>query len=307
MIDIDFYLSKLSKNMLPIFLFHGVVKDANTGIRNYTKKHLYAEEFELLIKKLKLKGTSISMDDLMWHGENGRQLPPYSYAITFDDGFENNYSVAAPILERYSTSATFYISTNLVNNNLMTWTDQIEYCLNNISQALVELPWNKNCYQLNSEESIIDCLKDIRFHLKKQPQIYKYEKIVDMIFDQCGMKIVSSSNHPLDKKMNWDQVSELHHNKLFTVGGHSHNHVSLGLVESSVMKNEIDTSIKLLKEKANISSHHYSYPEGQRHDFNENVIEKLKSKDIKCCPSAIDGLNELTIGSMFHLQRVMVD
>ena len=128
MIDIDFYLSKLCEDTFVIFLFHGVIKDGNTGIRNYSRKHLLAEEFEILIKKLKVKGNPISMEDIMRHHDNGRELPKYSYAINFDDGFENNYSVAAPILEKYLTPAAFYISTNLVDKNLMTWIDQIEYC-----------------------------------------------------------------------------------------------------------------------------------------------------------------------------------
>ena len=54
MIDIDYYLSKLNENTFSIFLFHGVIEDINTGIRNYTKKHLPAEEFEILIKRLKV-------------------------------------------------------------------------------------------------------------------------------------------------------------------------------------------------------------------------------------------------------------
>ena len=307
MIDIDFYLSRLRENTFVIFLFHGVIQDVNTGIRNYTKKHLLAEEFEILIKRLKAKGNPISMDDVMWHHENGKRLPPCSYAITFDDGFENNYSVAAPILEKHSTSATFYVSTNLVDKNLMTWTDQIEYCFENMNPASVQLPWNNNYLQLNSEKSKIDCLKDIRTQVKKDPQHYEPEKVVSMIFKQCSVNMVSSNDHPLDQKMNWDQVSELQHNKLFTVGGHSHNHVSLGLLDSSAMKNEIDTSINLLRNKAGISSRHYSYPEGQKNDFNENVIAELKKNNIRCCPTAIDGLNDSTIGSMFYLKRVMVN
>jgi peptidoglycan/xylan/chitin deacetylase (PgdA/CDA1 family) len=306
-IDTDFYLSKLLENTFVIFLFHGVIKDENTGIRNYTRKHLLAEEFEILIKKLKVKGNSISMDDVIWHKENGVKIPPYSYAINFDDGFENNYSVAAPILEKYSTSATFYVSTNLVDNNLMTWIDQIEYCFENMNQASVQLPWKNNSFNLNGKESKIDCLEDIRTQVKKSPNFYDPEKVVTKIFNQCSVNMVTSNDDPLDQKMNWDQVSELQHNKLFTVGGHSHNHVSLGLLESAVMKNEIDTSIKLLKDKAGISSHHYSYPEGQHNDFNENVILELKKNNIKCCPTAIDGLNDCTIGSMFFLKRVMVN
>jgi peptidoglycan/xylan/chitin deacetylase (PgdA/CDA1 family) len=307
MIDIDYYLSKLGEDTFSIFLFHGVIEDINTGIRNYTRKHLPADAFEILIKRLKVEGNPVSMDDVIWHNENGEKLPPHSYAITFDDGFENNYSVAASILEKYSTSSTFYVSTNLVDTNLMTWIDQIEYCFQNVNRASVQLSWHNKHFQLNSNESKIDCLKDIRTQVKKNPQLYDPEKIVTMIFDQCSLDMVSSNDHPLDQKMNWDQVSELQNNKLFTVGGHSHNHLSLGLLDRSAMKNEIDTSIIFLKNKAGISSQHYSYPEGQINDFNDNVIAELRQNNIRCCPTAIEGSNDITIGSLFHLKRVMVN
>ena len=307
MIDTDLYLSKLCENTFVIFLFHGVIKDENTSIRNYNRKHLPAEEFENLIKKLKAEGNSISMDAVLRHNKKGEKLPPYSYAINFDDGFENNYSIAAPILEKYLTPATFYVSTNLIDHNLMTWIDQIEYCFENIIEASVKLPWHNNYFKLNSKESKISCLNDIRTQVKKDPSLYNPEKVVSMIFKQCQVKMLTSNNHPLDQKMNWNQVSKLNNNKLFTVGGHSHNHVSLGLLDNIVMKNEIDTSINLLKDKAGITSNHYSYPEGQDNDFNENVITVLKKNNIKCCPTAIDGLNELITDSMFHLKRVMVN
>jgi hypothetical protein len=183
----------------------------------------------------------------------------------------------------------------------------IEYCFENMNQASVQLPWHNNYLKLNSNESKIDCLGDIRAQVKKDPSLYDPQKVVTMLFNQCSVNMVSSNNHPLDQKMNWGQVSELQHNKLFTVGGHSHNHVSLGLAGNSVMKNEIVTSINLLKNKAGISSHHYSYPEGQKKDFNKNVIAELKKNNIRSCPTAIDGLNDSTIGSMFHLKRVMVN
>ena len=37
-------------------------------------------------------------------------IPKRSFVITFDDGFENNYSVAAPMLDDLNIPATFYFS-----------------------------------------------------------------------------------------------------------------------------------------------------------------------------------------------------
>ena len=53
------------------------------------------------------------MDDVKNHIENKMRFPSYSYSITFDDGFENNISIAAPILYEYKTFATIYITQNL--------------------------------------------------------------------------------------------------------------------------------------------------------------------------------------------------
>ena len=58
------------------------------------------------------------------------------------------------------------------------------------------------------------------------------------------------------------------------------------------MKKEIMRSIKFLKDKANIETQHYSYPEGQAIDFDRNVVQFLKKNRIKCCPSAIYGQND---------------
>ena len=43
---------------------------------------------------------------------NNLPFPPNSFAITFDDGFENNLSVAAPLLSDLKIPLTIYITTN---------------------------------------------------------------------------------------------------------------------------------------------------------------------------------------------------
>ena len=106
--------------------------------------------------------------------------------------------------------------------------------------------------------------------------------------------------------MNWNQIYKLHSHELFSVGGHSHNHVSLGLLKINEMKKEIISSIKFLKEKANIQTQHYSYPEGQEIDFDRNVVQFLKKNRIKCCPSAIYGQNDNLLSSLFYLKRILV-
>ena len=306
MIDLDFYTNKLRKKKYVIFLFHGVIEKKFEGIRNYTNKHILKDDFKNLLIELKNKGIPISLDNVINYHTRKIPLPDYSFSITFDDGFENNYSIAKPILERLSIPATFYISTNLVDKNMMTWIDQIEFCIQSINNETFHLPWRETPYEVTSNETKIYLLESIRKNVKKNPVKFVPEEIVKYIFNQSKIELKSSNNHPLDKKMNWKQARKLHNHELFTIGGHSHNHISLGLLKPNLMEKEICKSIQYLDDKANIQTHHYSYPEGQERDFNNIVMKTLIQNNIKCCPAAINGLNDNYLSSLFDLKRIMV-
>ena len=64
----------------------------------------------------------ISMDDMI-AGLNGqKKLPSNPVTITFDDGNDNNYSAAYPILKQFGYTATFFIITGRVGQpGTMTW------------------------------------------------------------------------------------------------------------------------------------------------------------------------------------------
>jgi hypothetical protein len=68
---------------------------------------------------------------------------------------------------------------------------------------------------------------------------------------------------------------------------------------------EIKTSVDLLAQKAGVYSPHYSYPEGLAHCYSDEVIDTLKIYGVICCPTAIDGINQV-INDLFHLYRITV-
>ena len=298
------YLNYLNENNFCIFLFHGVISKKDYEVRNYNGKHLLKSNFINFLRNLVKLGNPISMDEVVYSINNNKFLPRNSFAITFDDGFENNYDIAAPILDYYNCPATFYVATSFIENNYMSWIDQIELIIEKTINKDLNLPWG-NYHITNDYKSKVKLLEDIRFNVKNFNKILPIE-IVQIIYDQLNTDIIYSGDDELTKMMDWRQVREISNHNLFTIGGHSHSHQILSFLDNNEMKKDIDKSFELISKNLKLKPRHYSYPEGLIHCFNENVINHLKSHGVVCAPSAVDGINN-HMSDLFYLKRVNVN
>ena len=294
----------LKNDEFRIFLFHGVIKKNKSIIRNYNNKHIIQKNFIDTLKFLKRSGNALDINELYFNIKNKIKLPKNSYLITFDDGFENNYSVAAPILDDLKIPTCFYFSTDFIENNTISWIDKIEYMIEKTKEKSLLLQWANNKNLINNKKNKIIFLKKIRKFVKKNFSI-DINKLLDHLSEATKIKIPNSLNTQIDKKINWKQVEKLETNKLFTIGGHSHEHFSFGSMSKKEINYQINKSMILFKKRINLNLKHYSYPEGQKKDYTNYVINKLKSKKIICCPSAISGKNNIRT-DFFNLKRDML-
>ncbi|MFQ5651442.1 MAG: polysaccharide deacetylase family protein [bacterium] len=298
------YGQRLTDSTLAIFLFHGVVEKSDYQIRNYTRKHLEKDFFYAVVKHLRQTGYPMSMEDVVACHHEREPFPPRSFVMTFDDGFENNYSIAAPILKDFQIPATFYLTTDFVENNTMSWIDRIEYCLEATPKGTLRLPWYERPRDFASEQERKDILDDIRASAKRNANL-EVDTLVSDIFQQCGLTEIYQSDQPIDLKMSWPQAKTLHEDPDFTVGGHTHRHVILSFLSSAELEKEVRTSFAYLDKKAGIQTVHYSYPEGLEHCYSDEVIRVLQKHGVVCCPTAMDGTNSHR-DNLFHLKRIFV-
>ncbi len=296
------YASRLAADALTIFLFHGVVERHVHKIRNYTRKHIAARRFASILEALTAAGTAVSLDDVIKIAAGKGRLPANAFAITFDDGFRNNFTVAAPILEARQIPATFYLTTGFVEHNGMSWIDRIEYAIECVPQGRVALPVGERDYR--DAEGARVLLEEIRTVVKADPGI-DADRFASEVQHGLGVPETHGSNDPLDQKLNWAEVRALAAEGLFHVGGHSHRHVNLAFLDAASLAREIETSRTLLAERAGLSCRHYSYPEGTPNAYSDTVIAALKGIGVQCCPTAEDGINPPPF-DLFRLKRVMV-
>src|SRR5258708_7176727 len=84
------------------------------------------EGFDRQLACLKKHFTLVGIDELCAFA-SGEDIPPNSVAITFDDGYLDNYLQALPILRRHDAKAIFFLSTAYISERRMYWWDRVAY------------------------------------------------------------------------------------------------------------------------------------------------------------------------------------
>lgn len=114
---------------VPILMYHYVSAppaDADVYRRDLS---VTPAQFESHLAYLSAAGYhTITLDDLLDALAQGKPLPPKPVILTFDDGYEDNYTVAFPLLRAHGMIGHFSILTDVVNAETpgyMTW-PQIE-------------------------------------------------------------------------------------------------------------------------------------------------------------------------------------
>ena len=197
-----------------------------------------------------------------------------------------------------------YLTTNFIDKNKMSWIDRIESIVEHNNDFILNQKWLDEPIQVKNNEDKIFLLEKIRNYVKSTKDI-DFDNFADDFCVQFKNNVIIKDNQ-IDKKLTWSQIEKLKNSEIFSFGGHSHNHPILSYLSKDELKFELDKSLELIEKKAKLKTIHYSYPEGLLNCFNLNVINELKKRGIKCCPTAIDGVNSIK-SDPFYLKRIFVN
>tara|TARA_X000000368_G_scaffold418162_1_gene416844 strand:+ start:7946 stop:8887 length:942 start_codon:yes stop_codon:yes gene_type:complete len=297
-------LNTYLKDKLNILLYHGVTDKPNEGIINYQGKHINKDDFLFQMEFIKKRCSPLSIDEWVEIKKNNKRVPKYPTIISFDDGFKNNITIAAPILESLKLPSVFYITTGVIDTKKMFWVDVIEQCIHFCEKESIELYLDKKTFfDLTSNKNKSTALISIKKFCKQSKSDQKDEIINDLI-DQTDV-IPRKDLHDNYKTLSWNDLRQMNDNQLFTIGGHTVSHNILSSVNYDNLNYQISQCIDKLSNELKSKIQHFSYPEGQKNHFNKEVILRLKKHGIICCPTAINGYNDFN-ENLFQLKRVMV-
>jgi len=289
-----------------VLLYHGVYADNDElGLYNSAGKHIAQARFEAQMRHLSAARPLVSMGTIADALQGDAHLPCGAVAVTFDDGFLNNFTVAWPVLDKYQIPATIYLATGFIGTDRRIWTDQLEAVILETRQTSFTLTAGNEtkAYSLANAPDRLSALSDIKKMCKKMSEDEK-EELVDQLAARLGLP--DGTPHPLDKFMDWSQVREMDESSLIDFGAHTADHVSLTRVSREQMREQIDRSAAAVAENLGKDCRYFSYPEGQPDDVDANVIDYLRACGFDHAPLAVEGTNYLGKTHPFHIARCMV-
>jgi peptidoglycan/xylan/chitin deacetylase (PgdA/CDA1 family) len=110
--------SALLRNSAVVAVFHHI-RDGAAG----DSLSIAVAMFERYCRFFRQHFRVISLPELVSKLERGERLHR-ELAITFDDGYLDNFENAAPILERYSLPATFFVVSDWMGSSVVPWWDR---------------------------------------------------------------------------------------------------------------------------------------------------------------------------------------
>lgn len=284
-----------------ILLYHGVSRCHHRGIENCSRKHISADRFDEEMQLLATTGRVGALTELLADLEQGRSVAG-RVAVTFDDGFENNYSVAFPILQRHGVPATFFLTTGFIGSSRVFWVDKLEYLLNETHAEIIAVTTMGREFDLTSPDARQTTLTEIKRALKRQPALVD-ATIADI---ERSAGVVPHYDYADYRMMSWDQVRDMHRSGLCAFGPHTVDHTILSHVSRPEKERQVRESKARLEHELSAPVTVFAYPEGQQDHFDDDVVDIVRRAGFSAAVSAIFGCNT-TGTSRYHLHRNMVE
>lgn len=176
---------------------------------------------------------------------NGKRNEKKLIHVTFDDGFEDVFACAYPILKQYGIPFTIYVTTDMPDGKADLWWLQLEQLAKG----------------------------DEEWFEKTMKQIYQSSDDI-----AHTMHSITSTVPDLELSrrwsLSWEQLRQMVSEGLCTVGSHGVSHSAISLLPEEKAFQELTVSKHRLEEMLGVVVRHFSYPHSYFSDVTNQLVRK---------------------------------
>ena len=246
----------LRPDRLLILRYHSICADREDPDYISTSISVPVAAFEQHIRYISRYYRCISLDEAVTSITLRLPLPPRAVAVTFDDGYRDNYQYAFPILSSYRVPATIYLVSGTLSDRRVLWTSRLRRAVNRSVRSELTIPGLTSAsLPLHNEAARVSSARTLTNILNQMTTTVRDEWI-----EQIARISEAPPSPPVDEWfLTLDQIREMCGNGI-TFGAHTITHPNLPGIPPEEARVEITRSRADLERLLGTDITHFSYP-----------------------------------------------
>lgn len=275
---------------LTVVQYHGVTASGRDMPLNFRRKHVPLDQFRLQTAWLRERFEVIPLDTALARLRGGAGLPGACAAITFDDGFRNNYTEAYPVLSALGLPATIFVPTGFVSGHGPLWLDRIEYALNRtaVGHLTVDTLGEDIGLPAGTEAERVASKRRLKARLLRARPA-DAARAVMQLEQRAQTRLGGAREEQGDyAPVSWDELAEMQRSGLVRVGSHSVTHPVLPRCSPVQLDHELAASRARVERVLGEPCTLFAYPNGE---FDARVRRAVAAAGYAGAVCSLPGVN----------------
>ena len=261
-------------------LYYHRVNDDNDPFFPAISTRLFDRLMRFVSRHYKVVGLAEMLNRL----ETG--APEQLMAITFDDGYQDNYQNAFPILQRYGLPASIFLNTGPIDSREPLWFEQLALALKKTDREFIELDidiprrfWTRTLPErLDANGRIVELLRRV-------PDTERRQRL-----DEVLRKLNVTDDERQGKMLTWDEI-RLMKARGIDFGGHTVTHPFVSKLTPERVTWEASECKRRIEAELQAPVEHFAYPNGREEDFEESNKALIRAAGYRAAVTTIWGSN----------------
>jgi peptidoglycan/xylan/chitin deacetylase (PgdA/CDA1 family) len=292
--------------------YHRVVEDFDEASRTDMPSMLISTAmFERQLDLIGRRFRFVGLDEIGESVRNGVPFEEPVAAVTFDDGYQDVFDNAVPILKRKGIPAASFVVTDLIGRSAWQTHDKLYHLVEKafsqwrdprarLQRVLRDLglPESAILRDANATHSPLLTVSALLPNLSRTDTLRVMSRIEWLV----GNGFVG-----VPPTMSWPALTQML-NDGFIIGSHTRTHVSLPMESPDSAIDELAESKRVLEQQLGVTIDHFAYPGGQ---FTAGVVEAIEQCGYRyaytACPHFDERYPALTIERLLLWERSSID
>jgi peptidoglycan/xylan/chitin deacetylase (PgdA/CDA1 family) len=201
----------------------------------------------------------VPLSEVIDQVRSGVSPPAGTVCITFDDGYLDNLTIAAPILAKYKLPATLYLATGYIERGEAQWADSLYWLFRRRTKSRLQIP----SLQCDAADLASSASRGVVLNLLHRHLLETNYQERKQLLDEIERQLAPNTRQP-QLTMNWDDVRALcRRYPTFEIGGHTRNHIDLRKHFCEDASSEITGCAEDVQREIGVFPRHFSFPYGR--------------------------------------------